>query len=279
MQWIEEELVDIVVPCSFFVQHMEEDAAPWVAAAADTTVRIHHGMDSAYQTGDVLGRGVPYYQVRDSYMQGLTPELIRGMAARHLRAPGSTASTSFNGPGVLRGYDVDAREVLDQAGSPRSLRHRDKRYAVMRRTGSFPNCYPQQYLLPAELGPEPAIFPIDVADDVAGAGARIDHVHLELLLKAPCHLDELGVTFNGTPLPCLNPLEAGKPAPDFRVWLVYDLAGAPPRQGRNEVAVSVRRAARLAAEIPLVLTDLELSVRYRYPDGPFREPPGYIPRT
>ena len=74
-------------------------------------------------------------------------------------------------------------------------------------------------------------------------------------------------------------VQAGGPAPDSRAWLVYDLAEAPPRQGRNEVTVSVQRAARLAGEIPLVLTDLELSVRYKYPHGPFREPPGHIART
>ena len=110
VQWIEEELVDIVVPCAFFAQDMEEDATPWVAAAADTTVRIHHGMDSGYQTGAVLGLGVPYYQVRDSFMQGLTPELIRGMAARHWRA-GVDGIYLFNGPGALTTYGVDARGV------------------------------------------------------------------------------------------------------------------------------------------------------------------------
>ena len=177
-------------------------------------------------------------------MQGLTPELIRGMAARHWRA-GVDGIYLFNGPGVLRGYDVDAREVLDQAGSPRSLRHRDKRYAVMRRTGSFPNCYPQQYLLPAELGPEAAIFPIDVADDVAGAGARIDHVHLELLLKEPCHLDELTVTCNGTPLPCLNPLEAGKPAPGLQ-----GLAGLRPRRCPAQAGPERGRRVREAGRSP-----------------------------
>ena len=39
------------------------------------------------------------------------------------------------------------------------------------------------------------------------------------------------------------------------------------------------RAARLAAEIPLVVSDIELDVSYRYPDGSWRHPPGFDPRT
>ena len=278
VQWIEEELVDIVVPCAFFAQDMEEDATPWVVAAADTTVRIHQGMDEGYQTGAILGLGVPYYQVPSQIMQGLTPEMVRGLAARHWRA-GVDGIYLFNGPGTLGTYGVDNREVLDQVGAPRSLQYRDKRYALTRGTNSFPNCYPQEYLLPTRLGPDPAVFSIAVADDVVGAGARIDHVHLELLLQDLCHLDRLHVTLNGKELPCLNPLEAGGLAPDERTWLVYDLAEALPKQGKNEVTVSVKRAERLAEEMPLVLSDLELAICHKYPHGAFREPPGYLPRT
>ena len=93
------------------------------------------------------------------------------------------------------------------------------------------------------------------------------------------HLDRLHVTFNGKELPCLNPLEAGGLAPDERTWLVYDLAEALPKQGKNEVTVSVKRAERLAEEMPLVLSDLELAICHKYPHGAFREPPGYLPRT
>lgn len=278
VNWIEEELVDIVVPCAFFAQDLEEDATPWVAAAAKTTVRIHHGMDEGYQTGAVLGLGVPYYQVHDPIMQALTPEMIRGIAARHWQA-GVDGIYLFNGPGTLGTFGVDTREVLDQVGSPLRLQHLNKRYAVMRRTESFPNCYPGQHLLPAQLGPNPVAFPITIADDVAGAGARVDLVHLELLLEEHCHIDEVKVTFNGKPLQCLNPLVAGKPAPDSKAWMVYDLAEASLKRGKNDITVCVKRAPRLAEEIPLVLSDLELSVCYKYPNGPYQDPPGYIPRT
>ena len=48
------------------------------------------------------------------------------------------------------------------------------------------------------------------------------------------------------------------------------LAQAPPRPGSNRVTIEVgRRNGRIAGEIPLELTDAELSVRYAYPDGPW----------
>jgi hypothetical protein len=278
VEWIEEGLVDIVVPCSFFAQDTAEDATEWVQAAANTPVRIHFGMDEGYQTGAVLGLGAPYFQVRDPLMQVLTPEMVRGMAARHWRA-GVEGIYLFNGPGSLITYGVDRRRELDQIGSALRIQYMDKRYAVMRRTGSFPNCYPQQHLLPADLGATPTVFTIDVADDLAAAGARLRQVHLELLLAELTHLDELEVTVNGKAVPCLNPLESGKPAPDFKSWLVYDLADASLEQGKNEVAVLARRLPRLAEECALVLSDVELSVGYRYPNGPYRPPPGYRPRT
>lgn len=278
VDWINEQLVDVVVPCSFFAQHLDEDATPWVTAAADTTVRIHHGMDEGYQTGNVLGLGVPYYQVPDPVMQALTPEMVRGIAARHWQS-GVDGIYLFNGPGNLGTYGVDNRKLLDQIGSPLRLEHLDKRYAVMRQTGGFPNCYPQKHLLPTKLVTEPSEFTIDVVDDILGAGARIDHVHLELLLEQPCHLDELSVTFNGKPLPCLNPLEASNPAQFVKGWFVYDLSESFPLQGKNTVAVAVKRAPRLSQEIPLVLSDLELAVHYKYPHGNYQDPPGYQPRT
>ena len=278
VEWIEDGLVDIVVPCSFFAQHTDEDAAEWVAAAADSPVRIHFGMDEGYQTGAVLGLGAPYYQVRDPLMQALTPEMVRGLAARHWRA-GVDGIYLFNGPGSLTTYGVDRRELLDQIGSALRIEHMDKRYAVMRRTGSFPNCYPQQHQLPSELTDQPTVFAIDVADDLATAGARVRHVHLELLLSELTHIDEVHVTVNGRTVPCLNPLEPGSPAPDFKSWLVFDLAEAPLVQGANEVTVSATRLPRLADECALVLSDLELSVAYKYPNGPFRPPPGSLPRT
>ena len=50
-RWIEDHLVDIVVPSTFFAHDTEEDVSEWVELADDSLVRIHPAIEEAYQTG------------------------------------------------------------------------------------------------------------------------------------------------------------------------------------------------------------------------------------
>ena len=119
-----------------------------------------------------------------------------------------------------------------------------------------------------------------MADDLAAAGARVRSVHLKLLLVEPCHEDRLEVRLNGgEPLPIANPMAAGRAAPRERAWAVFDLTPVPPHVGVNRISVRVERHPRLAKELPLVLSDVEIDVSYRYPNGPWIPPPGFKPRT
>ena len=149
----------------------------------------------------------------------------------------------------------------------------------MRRNDAFPNCFPQERSIPAALGEEPVRVSITVADDFQAAGARVARVQLRLLIEEVTHLDEVVVTMNGNRLTCDDELEAGRRAPGRKMWLVYDLTPSPPIQGDNVVEMNAVRAGRLAEEIPLVVSDIELDVSYRYPDGRWRHPPGFDPRT
>jgi hypothetical protein len=235
-------------------------------------------MDEGYSTGANQGLGVPYFQVRDPIMQALSVEMVRGLASRHWRA-GVDGIYLFNGPGTTTTYGYDKRQVLDEIGSPLRLQHLDKRFAVMRADGSFPNCFPQQRQLPTKLLNKATTFHLDVPDDLAAAGARVDHVYLQLLLEEACHRDELVVALNGTVVPCANETAAGERGPGHKSWAIFDVTGNLPRQGDNQIAVSVTREPRLAAEIPLGVSDIQLEVAYRYPNGPWKHPPGYAPRT
>ena len=87
--------------------------------------------------------------------------------------------------------------------------------------------------------------------------------------------DELSVTFNGTRIEPGNPLRAGGCHRQSAVWQRFDLLEtAPPRPGSNTLSVRVaRRNQRLAGEIPLELTDVELSIRYAFPNGPWEGTP------
>lgn len=278
-EWVADHLVDIVVPSTFFAQDTEEDMREWVKLAAGTPVLIHPAIEEGFLTGMRTGYGIPYFQVKSDPMQAMTVEMIRALAARH-HAAGVDGLYLFNFPGTWGTYRYDNSPALDDIASPLRLRFKDKRYAVMRRNGSFPNCFPQERRIPAELGPEPTEVRIEVADDLAAAGARVRAVRLKLLLVEPCHEDRLEVRLNGgEPLPVANPMAAGRAAPGGRAWAVFDLTRSPPRLGVNRISVRAERHPRLAAELPLVLSDVEIDVSYRYPNGPWRRPPGFDPRT
>ena len=251
-EWIADHLVDIVVPSTFFAQDTEEDMREWAKLAAGTPVLIHPAIEEGFITGMRTGYGIPYYQVKSDPMQAMTVEMIRGLAARH-HAAGVDGLYLFNFPGTWTTYGYDNSPALDDIASPLRLRFKDKRYVVMRRNGSFPNCFPQERQIPAELGPEPTEIGIEVADDFAAAGARVRSVYLKLLLVEPCHEDRLEVRLNGgEPLPIANPMAAGRAAPRERAWVVFDLTPAPPHVGVNRISVRVERHPRLAKELPLV---------------------------
>lgn len=277
--WIADHLVDIVVPSTFFAQDTEEDMREWVKLAAGTPVLIHAAMDEGFFTGMREGYDIPYYQVTQDPMQAMTVEMIRGLAARH-HAAGVDGLYLFNGGGTWTTYGYDKSKVLDEISSPLRLRFKDKRYVVMRRNNSFPNCFPQERQIPFTIGPEPTEVTIEVADDLSDAGERLLSVHLKLLLVDPCHEDRLEVRLNGgEPLLAANPMLAGRAAPRGRAWTVFDLTSTPPFLGVNRISVRVERQARLSVEIPLILSDLEFDVKYRFPHGPWRNPPGHDPRT
>ena len=277
-EWIEEHLVDIVVPSTFFAQDMEEDVSDWVELASATAVRIHPAIEEAYLTGASQGRDMPDFQIHSALMQALTPEMIRALAARHWAA-GADGLYVFNWINTMTTYGRDHLDAIHDIGSPLRLEHKDKCYTVMRHNGSFPNCFPQERQIPAELSGEALSIKIDIADDLVAAGARVARVQLRLLLEQLTHLDEVEVTLNGRQLTSVNGLEPGGRAPGSKAWVFYDLTATPPVQGNNKIGIRALRAQRLADEIPLVVSDIELDVSYRYPDGAWRHPPGFDPRT
>jgi len=277
-EWISEHLVDVVVPSTFFAQDTEEDVSEWVQLAGSSPVRIQPAIEEAYLTGASQGRDIPDFQIHSALMQALPPEMIRGLAARHLAA-GADGLYVFNWVNTMTTYGRDHQAVLNDIGSSLSLEHKDKCYAVMRRSGDFPNCFPQERQIPATLGNEELQIRISVVDDLDGAGARTARVQLRILLEELTHLDEVEITLNGRRLSSVDELVPGGRAPGRKAWLFYDLAATPPVRGVNEIGIRVVRAKRLAEEIPLVVSDVELDVAYRFPDGAWRHPPGFDPRT
>ena len=73
---------------------------------------------------------------------------------------------------------------------------------------------------------------------------------------------------NGQVLKCLNPLQPGVYSPLSRHWQDYEVPLASVRCGNNEISVRmIERNKRLAKELAVELTDVELAIEYNYPNG------------
>ena len=275
--WMAEDLIDIVVPSTFFAADLEEDISEWAALARNTPVRINPAIEEAYRAGHTAG------VTRSSYnppvLLPLTHEMINAIAACHWRN-GADGLYVFNWFSTAPTYEYDNRAALDDIGAPLRLKYKNKCYVVMRTDGSFPNCLPHPRQIPVLVGAERSAIKIVVADDLAETGARVRsaclYVHFTNLTVA----DKVEIKLNGEVLPCINPMEPGVYNTRPTAWQNYDVATNLVRCGANEISVRmIERNQRLAAELPVEVSDMEMEIQYCYPNGPWHPPPGYTPRT
>ncbi len=275
--WIAENLVDIVVPSTFFNADLEEDISEWTELARKAPVRIYPAFEEAYLAGHTDGVVRCFYNPPS--LIPLTLDMINGIAARHWRN-GADGLYVFNWFGVAPTYNFDNRTALDEIGNPLRLRFKNKRYVVMRTDASFPNCLPHPRPIPATIGVEQKTIHIDVADNLPAAGDRVKDVCLFINLANLTIPDRLEVLFNGKALACQNPLMPGKYHILSSTWQNFSVPPELVRCGQNEVSLRmVRRNPRLAEEFPIELADLELAVQYEYPNGPWTSARGFKPRT
>jgi len=279
--WIKEDLVDIVVPSTFFNADLEEDISEWVTLAEGTPVRINPAIEEAYSAGHTGGVNRCFYS--PPVMLPLSREMVNAIAARHWRngADGLYVFNWFGTSatyGAAYGYDINV--ALDDIGNPLRLKHKNKRYVVMRTDGSFPNCLPHPRQLPATIGEEELNIHLDVADDLAAAGSRLRSVLLSVNFKDFTVYDRVEIKLSGKVLTCINPRVPGAYDPSTSTWQNYNLRESLPRVGDNVITFRITgRNQRLKNELSIVITDIELEVEYDYPNGPWVEPPGYQPRT
>lgn len=262
--WIDEHLVDIVVPSTFFNADLEEDVSEWVELARGRGVRINPAIEEGYQAGHTGGLVRCFYN--PPVMLPLSIEMAHAIAARHW-ANGADGLYLFNWFGTAATYNLDNRSALDNIGDPLRLRHTDKRYVVMRYDGSCPNCLPQQRQLSAALTSDPTTITIDVADDLPDAADRLRAARLSIHLTNLTVADALEVVLNGQALACDNPNASGAYSPTDRFWQHYDLMPTLPRKGRNEITLRLARRNPDLADLPVELQDVELELLYNYPNG------------
>lgn len=275
--WIQEGLIDIVVPSCFFSTNLGADMQEWVELARGTPVRVYAGLEEAYRAG------YPSSSDHNTLDYGTTParllmpeEMINATAANHW-AQGVDGLYLFNWP--CKTWEGN-RLPLDNLADPVRLRYRDKLYALMRRDGQYPYCDVDGAPLPARLGSEPLVAQLQVADDLQAAVDRVEGCRLWLHLINASAEDEIEVCLNGNRLACANPLLPG--TMETPVWLCYEPASDQIRKGGNELSIGlVARHLPLQVQnvAPIELADVELEIRYRFPDGHGVEPRGFRPRT
>ena len=273
--WIAEDLVDLVIPSCFFGQDMEEDVSEWVALAEGTPVQIYPSIEEGYVAGHTSG--FRRWYVNPPLMTPLTNEMIRGIAARHLQK-GVDGIYVFNFFGTAPTYDYDNREAVDDIGDRVRLQHKDKTYALTRSYDSFPNCLQNQRQIPVAVGAEEITFVLEIADDLAPVRQRLRQVELWLHFDNLTVYDIPALTLNGQPLACANPKRSGEYDPKSDTWLRYDLLEQLPRKGRNRIGLRLAEGnAHLADEIAVEVADVELHLKFDYPDGSWQHPPGWAP--
>ncbi len=278
--WIDEGLVDIVIPSCFFGQDMEEDVTEWVELGKGSGVQIYPTIEEGYIAGHTSGFRRWYFNA--PIMTPLTNEMIRGIAARHHKR-GVDGIYVFNFFGTAITYDYDNREAVDDIADPIRLQHKNKLFCLTRSheaNETFQNCLLSEHQIPVELTTAPVELQIDVPDDLRASRSRLMTIKLWLHLDQLTIDDRIEVTLNGTPLVCSNPMRPGGYDPHSDTWLEFDLSNQLPVVGTNTITVRLaERNAQLADEIPVEIADVEVQVDYDYPDGEWRRPPGWFPRT
>ncbi|MDE2667401.1 MAG: family 10 glycosylhydrolase [Acidobacteriota bacterium] len=148
-----------------------------------------------------------------------------------------------------------ARRVWKEIGDPEGLALANKLYVVENveglQQGFMMGSVPIGGRLPVQVAPGDSVQRLlPVADDLAGAGDRLDSLELRLKLAGPRERDTVTVRLNG------ERLRLARRQPD---WLIGPVPAQAMRRGINVVKVELAAAAASA----LTLAALELEVTYR----------------
>ena len=148
-----------------------------------------------------------------------------------------------------------ARRVWKEIGDPDTLAFANKLYVVENleslQQGFMMGSVPVEGRLPVQVAPGSAAQRLlPVADDLAGAGDRLQSLELRLKLAGPRKRDTVTVRLNG------EQLRLTRRQPD---WMIGPVPAQAMRRGINVVKVELAAVAASA----LTLAALELEVTYR----------------
>ena len=265
--WVEEGLVDILIPAGGASTDPSIDVASFRDLCKGTEVVVYPGFD-----GGLPG---PLVGPEDAFTKDLMR--TRAIASRYHEA-GADGIYVFN---WHANRDL-RRELLTEIGSSATLRRKDKVYAATHRFiqkgGEWRGAYRNDRILgevPVPLkrtltGDGPTIT-LDIADDLKADTP--EHVELRLLLQEWVKGDVVRVFWDGVEIDALktryhivsdphaNLLAAAISDVGGAVWLYSKMAPVQVGRGLHQVQVVLsERVPRLESDI--VLTDAELVISY-----------------
>ncbi len=256
--WVEEGLVDILIPAGGAATETEAEVARFKEVCAGSDVVVYPGFDS----------GVPGLSPHPEGAYIKDQMMTRAISARHY-AQGADGIYVFNwhADGETR------RDLLSTIGAAETLRRKDKIYAATRRflvyEGEWRGAYRNDRIrgtVPVPLretitGDGPTIV-LEVADDLAqDVPSSLElRVRLEDWLRG----DVVRVELDGAELEGLEATyELASPlsAVSATVWLSKALNPEAVSRGIHQVKVALVERNRLL-DSDIVLTDVELVVRF-----------------
>jgi hypothetical protein len=259
--WVEEGLVDILIPAGGAATDPSLDVPAFVDLCRGTDIAVYPGFDG--------GLPDPYVGPEDAETKDRMR--TRAIASRYHKA-GATGVYVFN----WHASRTSRRELLSQVGSSDTLRRTDKIYAATNRfiwkEGAWRGAYDNDRIwgeVPVPLkrtltGAGPTVT-LDIADDVMqDRSARIElRMRLDQWVKG----DEVRVVWDGLALehPDVRYCTIQDPHRisdvSSAVWLCFPLSPEQVAPGPHTAEVVLdRRHPQVACDI--VLTDLELVIRY-----------------
>ncbi|MBD03378.1 MAG: hypothetical protein CME24_03410 [Gemmatimonadetes bacterium] len=272
--WIEEGLVDILIPAGNAVTDASVDVAGFAGLCEGTDVLVYPGFDSNLPDPFVG----PEEQDEKDHLR------TKAIASRYHRA-GASGIYVFN----WHANRDSKRPLLTTIGSPDTLDSEDKIYAAthryIQREGAWRGAFRIDRLygqVPVDLiqtltGEGPTIT-LELADDFDAHKPAL--LQLRLRVNEWSNGDAVQVTWDAEPLtpPMIdhcrldNPSPPGGaflPPPRWRdigeqssaVWLSWDLTDSKVTPGEHEVGIAVQDRNPLVGAA-LILTDVELVVRY-----------------
>ncbi len=272
--WIEEGLVDIIIPAGNAVTDASVDVAGFAILCEGTDVAVYPGLDSNLPDPFV---GPEEQDEKDRLR-------TKAIASRYHRA-GASGIYAFN----WHANRDSKRPLLTTIGSPDTLAAQDKIYAATQRYIQKDGAWRGAFRVDRIYGQ----VPVDLDRTLTGEGPTVSleiaedfNAHKPTLVQLRIRIDEwtnkdaVQVWWDGELLEPLQidycrldsstpPGGAFLPSPQWRtigevstaVWLRWDLTDSGVSPGEHTIRVAVQdRNPRVAS--PLKLTDVELVVRY-----------------